>query len=60
MPATNHVRSITYLMDCFIEEYRSGKLPEGITDLDLRAQVEVIKSKAPFDASKQLLIYATN
>lgn len=47
MPAANHVRSITQLMDCFIDEYRSGKLPEGITDLDLRAQVEVIKSNPP-------------
>lgn len=40
MPDANLVQGITYLMDCFIADYRVENPPE-ISDLDLRAQVEV-------------------
>lgn len=41
MPDSNVVRSLTYLMDCFLDEYRDEKSVKDISDLDLRAQVEV-------------------
>lgn len=41
MPDTNLVRSLTYLMDCFLAEYRDEKAVKDIDELDLRAQVEV-------------------
>ncbi|XP_043498185.1 dynein axonemal heavy chain 7-like isoform X3 [Polistes fuscatus] len=40
MPDSNHLRSITYLMDCFIEEYRDEKIAKHIDEYDLRAQIE--------------------
>ncbi|KAK2577836.1 hypothetical protein KPH14_001102, partial [Odynerus spinipes] len=40
MPDSNLLRSITYLMDCFIEEYRDEKIAKQIDEYDLRAQVE--------------------
>lgn len=40
MPDTNLVQGVTYLMDCFIDDFRVENPPE-ISDLDLRAQVEV-------------------
>ncbi|XP_050489817.1 dynein axonemal heavy chain 7-like isoform X1 [Bombus huntii] len=40
MPDTNLVRSLTYLMDCFLAEYRDEKAVKDIDELDLRAQVE--------------------
>ena len=41
MPDANLVQAVMYLMDCFLNDYRSEevKLPN---ELDLRAQVEVI------------------
>ncbi|KAF3422790.1 hypothetical protein E2986_04661 [Frieseomelitta varia] len=41
MPDTNLVRSLTYLMDCFLDEYRDVKVAKDIDELDLRAQLEV-------------------
>ena len=41
MPDSNLLRSITYLMDCFFEDYKDEKVAESISELDLRAQVEV-------------------
>lgn len=41
MQDTNLVRSLTYLMDCFIEEYYDEKIAKNIDELDLRAQIEV-------------------
>lgn len=45
---SNILRSITYLMDCFVDDYRveidekeSGTPSAKLSDLDLRAQVEV-------------------
>ncbi|XP_076227546.1 dynein axonemal heavy chain 7 isoform X3 [Nomia melanderi] len=40
MPNSNLVRSLTYLMDCFIDEYRDEKATKDMDELDLRAQVE--------------------
>ncbi|XP_047370603.1 dynein axonemal heavy chain 7-like isoform X1 [Vespa velutina] len=40
MPDSNYLRSITYLMDCFIEEYHDEKIAKNIDEYDLRAQVE--------------------
>ncbi|XP_076179047.1 dynein axonemal heavy chain 7 isoform X1 [Ptiloglossa arizonensis] len=40
MPESNHLRSLTYLMDCFLDEYRDEKITKNIDELDLRAQVE--------------------
>lgn len=41
MQDTNLVRSVTYLMDCFIDEYHDEKIARNINELDLRAQIEV-------------------
>ncbi|XP_076646690.1 dynein axonemal heavy chain 7 [Halictus rubicundus] len=40
MPNANLVRSLTYMMDCFIDEYYDEKVAKDISELDLRAQVE--------------------
>ncbi|XP_017763577.1 PREDICTED: dynein heavy chain 7, axonemal-like [Eufriesea mexicana] len=40
MPDTNLIRSLTYLMDCFLSEYRDEKAIKDIDELDLRAQIE--------------------
>ena len=44
MPDSNLLRSITYLMDCYLDDYRDEKVAESISELDLRAQVEVKKT----------------
>lgn len=41
MPDTNLVQSVTYLMDCFLDDYRAETMTEVPNELDLRAQVEV-------------------
>lgn len=41
MPDSNHVRSVTYLMDCFMSDYQNEEVVKAITELDLRAQIEV-------------------
>lgn len=43
MQDANMVRSVTYLFDCFLDEYHDEKYLQTLTDLDLRAQVEVHK-----------------
>lgn len=48
MPNSNLLRSVTYLMDCFIEDYREDDTEKPTTEmmpneLDLRAQLEVNK-----------------
>ncbi|KAL7295896.1 hypothetical protein TKK_0010939 [Trichogramma kaykai] len=40
MSDINLVQSITYLMDCFLDDYRSEEMTQVPSDLDLRAQVE--------------------
>lgn len=41
MPDANLVRSVTYLFDCFLDDYHDEKYLQTISDLDIRAQVEV-------------------
>lgn len=41
MPDSNLVRSLMYLMDCFLHEYRDQKMVKDMNELDLRAQIEV-------------------
>lgn len=41
MPDTNLIQSVTYLMDCFLDDYRDEEMTETPSELDLRAQVEV-------------------
>lgn len=41
MPNSNLIRSLTHLMDCFVDEYRDEKVVKDMTELDLRAQLEV-------------------
>lgn len=40
MPESNLIRSLTYLMDCFVNEYHDEKVAKNMTELDLRAQIE--------------------
>ncbi|XP_076748638.1 dynein axonemal heavy chain 7 isoform X2 [Xylocopa sonorina] len=40
MPDSNLVRSVTYLMDCFLNEYHDEKVVKNMDELDLRAQIE--------------------
>ena len=40
MPDTNLIQSVTYLMDCFLDDYRAEEV-QAPNELDLRAQVEV-------------------
>ncbi|XP_043277906.1 dynein axonemal heavy chain 7-like [Venturia canescens] len=40
MPDSNHLTSVTYLMDCFINEYRELKAGTSVNEIDLRAQIE--------------------
>ncbi|XP_076618005.1 dynein axonemal heavy chain 7 isoform X2 [Colletes latitarsis] len=40
MPDSNLVRSLTYLMDCFLDEYRDEKVAKDMDELDIRAQIE--------------------
>ena len=44
MPDSNLLRSVTYLMDCFISDYHEPKPGETMKELDLRAQIEVLIS----------------
>ena len=41
MPDANLVRSVMYLFDCQIDDFHSEKYIESISDLEMRAQVEV-------------------
>lgn len=41
MPDANLVKSTTYLFDCFVDDYYDEKYCHMMTDLDMRAQVEV-------------------
>jgi hypothetical protein len=40
MPDINLIQSVTYLMDCFLDDYTAANA-EIPNDLDLRAQIEV-------------------
>ncbi|KAL6257142.1 hypothetical protein P5V15_012074 [Pogonomyrmex californicus] len=40
MPDSNLLRSVTYLMDCFLHDYYDEEIVKSISDLDLRAQIE--------------------
>lgn len=35
------MRSVTNLFDCYIDDYLDEKFVEGMSDLDIRAQLEV-------------------
>jgi len=41
MPDSNHLQSLIYLMDCFIHDYYDKDVVKDISELDLRAQIEV-------------------
>lgn len=41
MPESNLLRSITFLMDCFVKDYSGEVSKESVNELDLRAQIEV-------------------
>jgi len=41
MPDSNFLRSITYLMDCFMDDYYNEEIVQYLSELDLRAQLEV-------------------
>ena len=43
MPDANIVRSVTYLFDCFLDDYHDEKYLQTLSDLDMRAQMEVCK-----------------
>lgn len=45
MPDANLLRSVTYLMDCFIDEFHEQASGSTINELDLRAQIEVSQKK---------------
>ncbi|KOX76420.1 Dynein heavy chain 7, axonemal [Melipona quadrifasciata] len=38
MPDANIVRSVTYLFDCFLDDYHDEKYLQTLSDLDMRAQ----------------------
>ncbi|XP_011702284.1 PREDICTED: dynein heavy chain 7, axonemal-like isoform X3 [Wasmannia auropunctata] len=40
MPDSNLLRSVTYLMDCFLDDYYNEEIARNINELDLRAQTE--------------------
>ncbi|XP_063980239.1 dynein axonemal heavy chain 7-like [Diachasmimorpha longicaudata] len=40
MPDANLVRSLTYLLDCFLSDYQTDGALSGVVESDLRAQVE--------------------
>lgn len=41
MPDANLTRSVMYLFDCFLDDFQDEKFAESISDLEMRAQVEV-------------------
>lgn len=41
MPDANLTRSVMYLFDCFFDDFRDEKYMATLSDLDVRAQVEV-------------------
>ncbi|KYQ53326.1 Dynein heavy chain 7, axonemal [Trachymyrmex zeteki] len=40
MPDANLTRSVMYLYDCFLDDFRNEKYVSALSDLDMRAQVE--------------------
>ncbi|KAG5343357.1 DYH7 protein, partial [Acromyrmex heyeri] len=40
MPDSNLLRSVTYLMDCFVNDYYNEEIVKNLSELDLRAQLE--------------------
>ncbi|KYM93367.1 Dynein heavy chain 7, axonemal [Cyphomyrmex costatus] len=40
MPDANLTRSVMYLYDCFLDDFRDEKYVSALSDLDMRAQVE--------------------
>ena len=41
MPDSNLLRSVTYIMDCFLKDYYDEEVVKNLSELDLRAQLEV-------------------
>lgn len=41
MPGANLTRSVMYLYDCFLDDFRDEKYVSALSDLDMTAQVEV-------------------
>lgn len=42
MPDANLTRSVMSLFDCFLIDFRDDKYIETLSDLEIRAQIEVI------------------
>ncbi|XP_018345947.1 PREDICTED: dynein heavy chain 7, axonemal-like [Trachymyrmex septentrionalis] len=40
MPDSNLLRSVTYIMDCFLKDYYDEEVVKNLSELDLRAQLE--------------------
>ena len=41
MPDANLTRSVMYLLDCFLVDFNDDKYLKSISDLEIRAQIEV-------------------
>lgn len=46
MPDANLTRSVMLLFDCFLVEFKDEKYLQSISDLEIRAQIEVRSMKA--------------
>jgi len=45
MPDANLTRSVMYMYDCFLDDFYNEKYVSMLSDLDMRAQVEVSLKK---------------
>lgn len=43
MPDANLLRSITYLMDCFVSDYNDEDVVKQLDEISIRAQIEVVE-----------------
>lgn len=41
MPDSNLTRSVMHLFDCFMDDFQDEKYVNALSDLDVKAQVEV-------------------
>lgn len=41
MPDANLTRSVMFLFDCFLIDFKDDKYIEALSDLEIRAQIEV-------------------
>ena len=56
MPDANLVRSVMYLLDCYMDDFQDEKYIGNTSDLELRAQIEVNYIKMPKVVSALLKI----